>query len=87
MEYDCPGAYSIPKDPASQWPERWQGWGDFLGLMYTMEEAKAVMANLGIRTEEGYREAQSKIDPRLPYMPDKYYSDWKGWGDFLAPTA
>jgi len=32
LEYRCPGAYALPRDPTSVFAEQWCGWDDFLGL-------------------------------------------------------
>ena len=38
LEYDCPGAYQIPKDADVVWSEDWRGWDDFLGVPLSFEE-------------------------------------------------
>jgi len=32
LEYRCPGAYALPRDPVATYGERWTSWADFLGL-------------------------------------------------------
>ena len=34
VEYDCAGAYQLPKNPNEVWPEEWKGWDDWLGLIW-----------------------------------------------------
>eukprot|EP00536_Pseudo-nitzschia_multiseries_P015747 jgi/Psemu1/312404/fgenesh1_kg.943_\ len=32
LEYDCPGAYQLPKNADEVWAEDWTSWEDFLGI-------------------------------------------------------
>jgi len=86
LEYDCPGAYSVPKNPDELFADEWQGWGDFLGLMFPYEEAVAKMKELMIESEDEFYEMKAKNDPRMvrfPAQPEKYYKGkWQGWGAF-----
>lgn len=45
LQYDCPGAYQLPKNPDEIYKEEgWIDWEDFLGIPYpTYEEAKRVV--------------------------------------------
>ena len=40
LEYDCAGAYQLPKDADVVWQDEWRGWDDFLGVPLTFEEVK-----------------------------------------------
>lgn len=31
-EYRCPGAYALPRDPESAFPDEFTSWGDYLGV-------------------------------------------------------
>lgn len=42
LDYDCPGAYQLPKDPHNVWPTEWKGWDDFLGIPLTFEQGRSV---------------------------------------------
>ena len=33
VEYRCPGAYALPRDPVAAFGDRWTSWEDFLGLV------------------------------------------------------
>ena len=33
VEYRCPGAYSLPRDPVAAFGDRWTSWEDYLGLV------------------------------------------------------
>ena len=32
IEYRCPGAYALPRDPVAPFGDRWTDWADYLGL-------------------------------------------------------
>ena len=33
IEYRCPGAYALPRDPVAAFGDRWTSWADYLGLV------------------------------------------------------
>ena len=33
VEYRCPGAYALPRDPVAAFGDRWTSWPDYLGLV------------------------------------------------------
>ena len=33
VEYRCPGAYALPRDPVAAFGDRWTSWEDYLGLV------------------------------------------------------
>ena len=33
IEYRCPGAYALPRDPVAAFGDRWTSWPDYLGLV------------------------------------------------------
>lgn len=41
LEYDCAGAYQLPKDADVVWQDEWRGWDDFLGVPLTFEEVRS----------------------------------------------
>lgn len=92
MEYACPGAYQLPKNPQEVWSESWKGWEDFLGVCHEFEPGRELARGLNLRSEEEYLRLfkEKKIDDddpasRLPYRPDlKYKEEWKGWDDWLV---
>ena len=92
LDYDCPGAYQLPKNPHEVWKEDWQGWENFLGITLDFEEGRKVAMSLqGIDTEEKYlalfkekKLNDDDIASRLPFRPDlKYKEQWVSWDDFL----
>jgi hypothetical protein len=91
LDYDCPGAYQLPKNPDEVWPESWRGWDDFLGIILEWEEGRQVARSLNVDSEEAYLELfrEKKIQDddvasRLPYRPDLKYKDrWVSWEDYL----
>jgi hypothetical protein len=92
LEYSCPGAYQLPKNPDQVWRDAWRGWDDWLGVCYSFQEGRLIARELNIKTKEEYlkRFEDKEIedyDPasRLPYRPDlKYKKEWKGWDDWLG---
>ena len=92
IEYSCPGAYQLPKNPHEVWKAEFTTWEDWLGICYTFEEGKEIAQKLGISSKEGYLELFEKklIDDdddaiRLPYRPDLMYkAEWQGWSDWLG---
>lgn len=76
FEYDCPGAYGVPKNVEELYRnEGWKGWDDFLGVPLSFMEGKICIASKNncagenkhckqIKTKEEYfqfvRERQQK---------------------------
>uniref|UniRef100_A0A6U2HYP7 NADH dehydrogenase [ubiquinone] iron-sulfur protein 4, mitochondrial n=2 Tax=Hemiselmis andersenii TaxID=464988 RepID=A0A6U2HYP7_HEMAN len=94
QEYGCAGAYSLPKNPESLYPEEWQGWDDFLGTPRPFGEAKDAARTLGFKSEKEWAEMVEKVeggeewfDARIPLWPNKalaYREEWKSWEDWLG---
>jgi hypothetical protein len=42
IDYDCAGAYQLPKDPDLVWKDDWRGWDDFLGVPLQFEEVSII---------------------------------------------
>ena len=87
LEYDCPGAYRIPKNPHEIYSNQFISWEDFLGITYTFDEARMRVKNIGIENEEDYIDRVSRgVDLRLPAIPPLKYKNkgWVGWGHFLS---
>jgi hypothetical protein len=53
-EYDCPGAYRLPKDPDIAWASEWRGWEDWLGVTLPFAEARELVRGLGLASEQEY---------------------------------
>jgi hypothetical protein len=92
MNYVCPGAYQLPKNPEEVWSKDWASWDDFLGIPLDFEEARKVARGLvNVETEMQYlnlfkekKLSEDGLESRLPYRPDlKYKSKWISWDDFL----
>ena len=92
IEYDCAGAYQLPKNPDQVWNEDWTDWDDFLGTPLSFEQGREVARSLQLQREEEYLKLieskiikDSELASRLPYRPDlKYKQEWKGWEDWLG---
>ncbi|EJK73706.1 hypothetical protein THAOC_04654 [Thalassiosira oceanica] len=95
VEYECAGAYQLPKDADVVWKDDWTSWEDFLGVTLTFEAGREVARTMEVATEEDYmRLMKSKTIPeedvasRLPFRPDLMYKEnWNGWDDFLVGDA
>jgi predicted helicase len=87
----------IPKAPDHVYKTNgWNGWIDFLGNesrkikikdFYDFQEAKLVMLNLKLKSNREWRNycKSDHKDPKLPFNPERIYSDfWLSWGDFLG---
>ncbi|CAJ1936407.1 unnamed protein product [Cylindrotheca closterium] len=91
LDYDCPGAYQLPKNPDEIWTAEWRGWRDFLGICWGFEEGRSIAQSLKVDSMEFYLKLfdEKKInesDPAslLPYRPDlQYKKEWRGWDDWL----
>ena len=74
IDYECAGAYQLPKDADVVWTNEWTSWEDFLGVTLTFEAGREVARSLEVATEEDYmRLMKSKTIPeediasRLPF--------------------
>jgi hypothetical protein len=92
LDYDCAGAYQLPKNAEVIWQNDWKGWDDWLGIPWDFQKGREIARTLQLNTEDEYltifREKQitSEDDPvsRLPFRPDLYYKqEWQGWNDWL----
>ncbi len=82
----------LPSGPSHVYP-KFPGWGKFLGTgrrrslpenMYkTWQEASQVAKSLGLKTCPQYKKGY-RVDPLLPSRPDKTYSDFPSWCEFLG---
>lgn len=93
LEYECPGAYQLPKNPEQVWEKEWNNWDDFLGVMLPFDRAVCVARSLNLTTQEEYTNLFSNPKAfdndneasRLPYKPDLVYKkQWQGWASFLG---
>jgi len=93
IEYECAGAYQLPKNPDEVWKNEWRGWDDFLGVPLPFHQGREVARALeGIRSSEDYFELMRRkpfddndLASRLPFRPDLFYkSDWQSWDDWLG---
>ena len=93
IEYECAGAYQLPKNPEDVWSDEWSGWDDFLGVTLAFEDAIPVARSLNLESASEYVEmfaakddifSEDKLASRLPYKPDLFYkNEWMGWDYFL----
>ena len=54
LEYSCPGAYRLPKDPENVWASEWVSWDDWLGTMLTLDDAMDLVKSAGIADADAY---------------------------------
>jgi len=91
LDYSCPGAYQLPKNPDGLYEKDWKGWEDFLGVCWEFSKGREIARGLNLESEEEYLRLfkDNEIDgddpaSRLPYQPDlKYKLEWQGWEDWL----
>ena len=43
LDYDCPGAYQVPKNVDELYQDEWQGWDDFLGIPLEYSQGKVLV--------------------------------------------
>lgn len=94
LEYDCAGAYQLPKNADEVWREDWTDWDDFLGIPLNFEQGREVARTLQLQSQEEYLKmiesktiSEDEIASRLPYRPDlKHKQEWKSWEDWLGTT-
>ena len=78
----------------SHWPSSphtfyndWINWDDLFGREVTekisFEDLKKEVSAMGVSTREEYKTI-SKKKPHWPSNPDKFYSDWVNWADFMG---
>jgi len=86
LKYDCPGAYRITKSPDVDYADEFISWEDFLGIIYTFDEARKRIADMRIDSVDDYKDRRSRdVDIRFPALPElKYKSEWRGWQHFLS---
>mmetsp|Transcript_33419 Transcript_33419/g.48381 ORF Transcript_33419/g.48381 Transcript_33419/m.48381 type:complete len:128 (-) Transcript_33419:162-545(-) len=93
LEYECPGAYQLPKNPERVWEKEWTSWEDFLGVNHPFDRAVSIARSLNLKSQEDYTNLFSNPNAvenddeasRLPFKPDIVYKDqWQGWDYFLG---
>ena len=95
LDYSCPGAYQLPKNPHVVWAEDWKGWEDWLGIPYGFMEGRQIARSLGLDSEQEYLEVFRKKEfpddhpaIRVPFRPDLYYKQqWQGWDGWLGLSS
>jgi hypothetical protein len=86
--------HNIPTTPNIAYKDRWLGMGDWLGTgninthnhtFISFNEAKIKLKELGIKTNKEWREfvKNGKNIYNIPNSPDRVYSEWVSWNDFL----
>ena len=94
LDYECPGAYQLPKNPQDVWSSEWVGWDDWLGIPWDFETARQLAHDkLSVTTQEEYEDffrnknknlSEDDSLHRMPFRPDLFYKkQWQGWDDFL----
>jgi hypothetical protein len=100
VEYECAGAYQLPKNADEVWAEDWSDWDDFLGVPLSFDVARDVVrtangeggTGMVVKSDETYMEwlkseavSDDDLASRLPMRPDLYYkTQWVSWEDFLG---
>lgn len=92
LDYECAGAYQLPKNADTVWREQWTSWEDFLGIPLDFEQGRKVARTLELKSQEDYLKLMKsktikddELASRLPYRPDlKYKQEWISWDDWLG---
>mmetsp|Transcript_16885 Transcript_16885/g.24602 ORF Transcript_16885/g.24602 Transcript_16885/m.24602 type:complete len:120 (-) Transcript_16885:247-606(-) len=92
LEYECPGAYGLPKNVEDIYAPEWRGWEDFLGVPPQFEDGRTSLRHLALNTMEEYRGfvkcqrgKEDELVSRLPDRPELYYKTlWRGWDHWLS---
>jgi hypothetical protein len=95
LEYDCAGAYQLPKNADEVWSDHWTSWDDFLGIPLDFEQGREVARTLKLQSQEEYLKLienktikDDELASRLPYRPDlKHKQDFMSWDDWLGVTT
>ncbi|HFQ5194334.1 TPA: integrase repeat-containing protein [Vibrio vulnificus] len=80
----------LPYHPNKIYAAEWTNWPDFFGkdapsYYPNLEKTKVAAQHLDVMSVKDYQRRCCKIDPLLPYHPDRVYSkQWKSWLDFLG---
>ena len=85
----------IPMAPKEVYADAgWKGWADFLGtgrrrpgdVWPSFKKARAFARTLRLGSETEWRAycRSGKRPNDIPSKPDRIYTEWKGWGDFLG---
>lgn len=64
-EYECAGAYQLPKNVDELYAKEWDGWDDFLGVPFSYDEGKTVVRALGIANKEMFLEKKRKTKIKI----------------------
>lgn len=94
LDYDCAGAYQLPKKADEVWRDDWTSWEDFLGFPLDFEQGRQVAHALQLKDKQEYLSlmesktiSDNELASRLPYRPDlKYKDEWISWDDWLGTT-
>ena len=79
----------FPSNPATVYKEKWVNWKNFLDterIFRSYESAKALMKELGIKTQFQFREwnRTGQRPDDFPSHPDKMHKEkWVNWAEFL----
>lgn len=93
IEYECAGAYQLPKNADQVWKNEWKGWDDFLGVPLAFFQGREVARALeNINSSDQYTDlmrsksiSNDDLASRLPFRPDLYYkAEWISWDDWLG---
>jgi len=79
VEYECPGAYQLPKDPDVVWSEEWIDWDDWLGIPWEFRKGREIARKLNLKSESEYlqrfqkrgKKSSAPADDTSNYHPDE----------------
>lgn len=80
----------IPSNPNIFYHKDWNGWSEFLcpkeSPYLSLDEAVKAITPLKIPNVKAWYQfcREGNRPSNIPYRPDSYYLDWKGWSYFLT---
>jgi putative methyltransferase/type III restriction/modification enzyme restriction subunit/helicase-like protein/integrase-like protein len=81
----------IPSYPLKAYSLEWMGWADWIGIdkevtYLSFLQARDFVRSLKLKNKEDWSNYRKlgKIPRDIPGTPNKIYSEWNGWGDWLG---
>lgn len=82
----------LPAHPKQNYRDQWIDWPTFFGILTTpggkkykdFNEARKVARSHNFRTQSHYIRNCLRIDSRFHTAPDRVFTEWNGWEDYLG---
>jgi hypothetical protein len=77
--------YNLPANPYETYRNEWKGWIYFLQKFASFEEAKKIVREANLKSENEYLNFRKQnLHLNLHSKPDKFYQEWISWPDFFG---